>query len=622
MVADVLCKAVILNVRTQMGQRGGGLNVSHTLNPLQKRGEKFLPGSIDGGLEHAMESLGCDVHKIRRRCTESIIRRWPFCKDLSFGSTLIDLGRGAGGRIFTTGAGEEVMNRCQKMLTPAGKVVVMGAAQRAEALMALRDMQSKGTTVLAAAYRDIGSPHRMALDDGLDKEPSEQMSDDGSGVVEEVLDIAGWLASLPEHQLLLADHMVWVGLLGFNAPPRPEAPAAVGKCLNLGVKVRMVTGESLAVAKATAKRCGLMGPSAVAMAASEWNSLSLDHQLEVLPDLTVLAGAKPQDKLSLVNALITAGECVGCSCRYLEDLPLLEAAHLSFATRYSGHEIVRQQADIVCQDDSCDSLVSAIVSGRCFHYKIRRFLRFRTAFNIVGPFLALFGAFAGIDLLYSIQMLWMKVVVDIGAVLALSPSPAALPQEDQNNTPYTVGEPLVSRKARQGVGILAAVHCTMLVLLVVCGPGWITDCTYVKGATHANGCVPVLPNGQGKTPAGNYLYTLTFNAFVWTQMASLLASCLGRNNAGLDPCWERTVMLASAMLAVHVLIMQFGATVLNSVPVDTAGWFLCFCMACVSLFISALHWWTEVQTLDKREEASGDTPSLSPEPVSRLVHEL
>lgn len=79
------------------------------------------------------------------------------------------------------------------------------------------------------------------------------------------------------------------------------------------------------------QRCGLMGPSAVAMAASEWNSLSLDHQLEVLPgtfspideafsercleltcglllpDLTVLAGAKPQDKLSLVNALITAG---------------------------------------------------------------------------------------------------------------------------------------------------------------------------------------------------------------------------------------------------------------------------------------------------------------------------
>lgn len=39
-----------------------------------------------------------------------------------------------------------------------------------------------------------------------------------------------------------------------------------------------------------------------------------------------------------------------------------------------------------------------------------------------------------------------------------------------------------------------------------------------------------------------------------------------------------------------VWCVRFGATVLNSVPVDTAGWFLCFCMACVSLFISALHW--------------------------------
>eukprot|EP00961_Rhodomonas_salina_P027630 373294-Rhodomonas_salina.2 len=56
-----------------------------------------------------------------------IIRRWPFCKDLSFGSTLIDLGRGAGGRIFTTGAGEEVMNRCQKMLTPVSSASCLRA---------------------------------------------------------------------------------------------------------------------------------------------------------------------------------------------------------------------------------------------------------------------------------------------------------------------------------------------------------------------------------------------------------------------------------------------------------------------------------------------------------------
>ena len=106
------------------------------------------------------------------------------------------------------------------------------------------------------------------------------------------------------------DSLILLGMFGISDPVRPEVPDAVKKCQNAGIMVRMVTGDSVATARAIAKECHILQENGVLMEGHVFRKLSHKEMDEILPKLQVLARSSPLDKQILVNRLKKLGETV------------------------------------------------------------------------------------------------------------------------------------------------------------------------------------------------------------------------------------------------------------------------------------------------------------------------
>lgn len=95
-----------------------------------------------------------------------------------------------------------------------------------------------------------------------------------------------------------------IGVVGIEDPLRPEVPAAILDCKRAGIKVRMVTGDSLNTASKIAEECGILTSEGIAMVAADFRSLSDEEALHILPKLQVLARSTPMDKFNLVKRYV------------------------------------------------------------------------------------------------------------------------------------------------------------------------------------------------------------------------------------------------------------------------------------------------------------------------------
>lgn len=106
------------------------------------------------------------------------------------------------------------------------------------------------------------------------------------------------------------DSLIFLGMFGIADPVRPEVPDAVKKCQKAGITVRMVTGDSVATAKAISKECNILTDDGILMEGHVFRKLSPKEMDEMLPKLQVLARSSPLDKQILVGRLKKLGETV------------------------------------------------------------------------------------------------------------------------------------------------------------------------------------------------------------------------------------------------------------------------------------------------------------------------
>jgi Ca2+ transporting ATPase len=103
------------------------------------------------------------------------------------------------------------------------------------------------------------------------------------------------------------------------------------------------------------------------------------------------------------------------------DAPALKKADVGFAMGQSGTEVAREAAAIILIDDNFSSIVKAVLWGRNIYDSIRKFVQFQLTVNIVAVFITLVGA--GLlqnEILKPIQMLWINLIMDTLASLALA----------------------------------------------------------------------------------------------------------------------------------------------------------------------------------------------------------
>ncbi|KAM3544732.1 hypothetical protein ARSEF1564_002322 [Beauveria bassiana] len=339
--------------------------------------------------------------------------------------------------------------------------------------------------------------------------------------------------------------MTLLGVVGIQDPLREGVYEAVKKCQHAGVVVRMVTGDNKLTAQAIAKECGILQPNSLVMEGPDFRNLSKMQQAEIIPRLHVLARSSPEDKRILVKRLKEKGETVAVTGDGTNDAPALKTADVGFSMGIAGTEVAKEASAIILMDDNFTSIVKALKWGRAVNDAVKRFLQFQLTVNITAVVLTFVSAVSsrqGKSVLTAVQLLWVNLIMDTLAALALATDP---PQES-----------VLDRKPeRKGSSILSPTMWKMIIGQAI----YQLIITFLLYYGSPKGILP-LP-GPNDVPPVEEQATLVFNTFVWMQIFNQWNNRRLDNNfnifEGLTKNWF-FIAISAIMCGGQVLIVFFG----------------------------------------------------------------
>lgn len=221
--------------------------------------------------------------------------------------------------------------------------------------------------------------------------------------------------------------LVFIGFVGMADPIREDVRDAVETCHNAGVNVIMVTGDVALTANEVAKETGIMetdAPTQIITGAEFEKMTDEEIKEKILPSLKVLSRARPADKARLVTLLQETGQVVAVTGDGTNDAPALKKAQVGLSMG-DGTARAKEASDITIIDNSFASINTAILWGRSLYLNIKRFILFQMTINVCACLIVLFGAFMGLDSPLNVtQMLWVNLIMDTFAAMALSSLPA------------------------------------------------------------------------------------------------------------------------------------------------------------------------------------------------------
>uniref|UniRef100_A0A8C2RFK9 Calcium-transporting ATPase n=1 Tax=Capra hircus TaxID=9925 RepID=A0A8C2RFK9_CAPHI len=256
-----------------------------------------------------------------------------------------------------------------------------------------------------------------------------------------------------------------IAVVGIEDPVRPEVPDAIKKCQRAGITVRMVTGDNINTARAIATKCGILHPGEdfLCLEGKDFNRRIRNEKGEIeqeridkiWPKLRVLARSSPTDKHTLVKGIIDSTvseqrQVVAVTGDGTNDGPALKKADVGFAMGIAGTDVAKEASDIILTDDNFTSIVKAVMWGRNVYDSISKFLQFQLTVNVVAVIVAFTGACITQDSpLKAVQMLWVNLIMDTLASLALATEP---PTESLLlRKPYGRNKPLISRTMMKNI---------------------------------------------------------------------------------------------------------------------------------------------------------------------------
>jgi magnesium-transporting ATPase (P-type) len=237
--------------------------------------------------------------------------------------------------------------------------------------------------------------------------------------------------------------LVLVGLFGLTDPPRPEAIEAVARCQAAGIKVKMITGDHAATARAIAAQLGLDHGTGV-LTGHQLDSLD-DQQLRSrIEQANVFARTSPQHKLRLVETLQAANDVVAMTGDGVNDAPALKRAGVGVAMGVKGTEAAKEAAEMVLADDDFASIAHAVEEGRTVYDNLKKSIMFILPTN-VGEALTIVMAIALGRLLplTAAQILWVNMITAVTLALSLAFEPAE--SDVMSRPPRRRDEPILSR---------------------------------------------------------------------------------------------------------------------------------------------------------------------------------
>ncbi|HOB63088.1 MAG TPA: cation-transporting P-type ATPase [Candidatus Competibacteraceae bacterium] len=253
--------------------------------------------------------------------------------------------------------------------------------------------------------------------------------------------------SLPDAQstLAVADievDLILLGLLGISDPPREEAIRAVRQTQQAGIRVKMITGDHGATARAIAVQLGI-GDGRQVLTGPELEALDDSALQAVVLDTDVYARASPEHKLRLVAALQARNQVVAMTGDGVNDAPALKRADIGVAMGRNGTEAAKEAAAMVLADDNFASIAHAVEEGRTVYDNLRKALLFTLPTNGAQALVIVAAILLGVTLpITPVQILWVNMVTAVTLALALAFEPAE--SNVMQRPPRDPGQPLLS----------------------------------------------------------------------------------------------------------------------------------------------------------------------------------
>ena len=247
-----------------------------------------------------------------------------------------------------------------------------------------------------------------------------------------------------------AGGLEFMAITAIADPVRQDVPLAVAKCLDAGIKVKIVTGDTPATASEIASQIGLWRDEQDrvrnSMTGVEFASMSDEELLERVADLKVLSRARPMDKQRLVQLLQRCGEVVAVTGDGTNDAPALKAADVGLSMG-SGTSVSKEASDITLLDDSFGSIVTAVMWGRSLYDNIRRFVIFQLTINFTAIAVVFVASLFGSELPLTVtQILWVNLIMDTFAAMAMAslpPRESVLNKPPRRNSDFIISHPML-----------------------------------------------------------------------------------------------------------------------------------------------------------------------------------
>ncbi|MDY4925009.1 MAG: calcium-translocating P-type ATPase, PMCA-type [Prevotella sp.] len=422
---------------------------------------QILGNPTEGALLLWLNNKGVDYRSIRE--SVKTVAEVPFSTEHKYMATVVESVALKGKKVlYVKGAPEIVFGLCKK--TSVSK----------------EDVDKQLTEYQNRAMRTLGFAYQV-LNDG-------EKAIDGNKIV--------------------TDKLCFIGIAAIADPVRLDVPSAVKECVDAGISVKIVTGDTSGTAKEIARQIGLWNDTEDTerniITGPEFAALSDADLQERILDLKIISRARPMDKKRLVETLQKKNQVVAVTGDGTNDAPALQAAHVGLSMG-DGTSVAKEASDITIIDNSFSSIGKAVMWGRSLYQNIQRFLLFQLTVNVTACFLVLCGAFMGTESPLTVtQMLWINLIMDTFAAMALAslpPSESVMKDRPRDRNAFILNKPML----REIIGVGGFFFLMLLGML------------YIFQHAEVNQLTDLLHLQLGaKGHVSTYELTLLFTTFVMT----------------------------------------------------------------------------------------------------------
>ena len=243
---------------------------------------------------------------------------------------------------------------------------------------------------------------------------------------------------------LINTNLTFIGIAAISDPVRLDVPAAVKKCMNAGIEVKIVTGDTPGTAREIGRQIGIWNEKDNLdniITGIEFEKLSDEVALKRVQQIKIMCRARPTDKQRLVQLLQKTGAIVAVTGDGTNDAPALNYAHVGLSMG-SGTSVAKEASDITLLDDSFSSITTAVMWGRSLYLNIQRFILFQLTINVAALIIVFLGSIFGKQLPLTVtQMLWVNLIMDTfaaGALASLPPNLSVMQNKPRNNNDFII----------------------------------------------------------------------------------------------------------------------------------------------------------------------------------------